>query len=328
MDTAPHRPGNRDAWLQGDRGWNDLTGPSRARRIAQQQAKYQALTSAWPATDQWWVSEAVDREAVEVGYLMLDTVAPTGPADRDRTALAALEALTAINDSYAACARYEDIFSKFLFGRTVGDWVEAASCGATAFERHAIEEALRVQYDTLAEQRVERGTAQAAEQVAKNRADYREYLRWRDAEGCFYGVLLLCAVAAGIDLQHIPRVRVTEALEAGIVAFDVHSMPRHRAEDETADIFRYLPGTHREKTDAALGLLRDLHTDLIHADDLAGRDKEFLLRYVTAGSLLPYLAQRWSRTTALHVPPAGATDGHWTHVSAEFRHAVGYSDVG
>ncbi|MFE0381170.1 hypothetical protein ACFW1M_37685 [Streptomyces inhibens] len=133
-------------------------------------------------------------------------------------------------------------------------------------------------------------------------------------------------MAAGVDLSWVPSARVAEALEGGVVAFDVHSMLRHRAEDETGDVFRYLPGTHGEQVDAALSLVRELHMDIIHADDLGDREKELLLRYMMSGALLPYMVARWSRTTALHVAPLEGRGREWTHVSDTFRHAVGFSD--
>ncbi|CAL9278771.1 hypothetical protein [Streptomyces sp. SudanB182_2057] len=328
MDDEQHRPGEPASWALPDSHWHDMVGRTRAQRVAGHLAAFRALGDQPAAEgDKWWISEAVDTEAVEVGYMMLDSVAPTGPPDRDRVALASLEALTAINDSYAACEHYEDIFGKHLFGRTVDSWLMAATEGAD-WARDGIREALRVQYETLAGQRRDRVTREAvARQVQANASDYREYLRWRDAEGCFYGVLLCCAVAAGVDLRQVPRARVVEALEGGIVAFDVHSMVRHRAEDETGDIFRYLPGGHGEQVDTALALVRALYTDLIHADDLGDREKELLLRYVTSGALLPYLVTRWSRTTPLHAAPVNMRDGWWTHVVADSRHVVGYSEL-
>jgi hypothetical protein len=275
----------------------------------------------------WWISPDIDREAVEVGYLMLDTIAPTGPADRDRRALAALSALTAISDSYAATERYHDIFGRHLLGRTTDNWLAAAARGVGVWESDGMRDALRGQYETLRGQRYEHGTAAVAEQVRHNHADYREYLRWRNAEGCFYGVLLFAAVAAGIDLHRPPAERIAQTLEAGIIAFDTHSMIRHRREDETGDVFRYLPGPHHQQVDSALELVRELHLDLVHATDLQDRDKEFLLRYMTAGTLLPYLPMRWARTTALHVDPADWLAGTWTHVNDRLSHAVRYSST-
>ncbi|MFC5805480.1 hypothetical protein [Streptomyces formicae] len=325
-----HQPGNPTSWPSVGSSWDDLLGPDR-RLCAQRRRREQlslAIDESNPsAPAQWWVNEAVDKEAVEVGCLMLDTIAPTGPSDRDRTALAALAALTAINDSYASCEQYDDIFKKSLFGRTIGAWLSAASSGATDRERQCMENALRVQYRTLTQQRSEQGTAESKRQVDENHRNYREYLRWRDSEGCFYGVMLFCAIAAGIEIHEIPDTRVSEALEAGIVAFDVHSMVRHRSEDETGDILRYLKGTHREQVDAALELIRELHLDLIHAQDIGDREKEFLLRYVTGGTLLAYMPMRWSRTTSLHLAPVEWNGAEWTHVTSELSHAVRYSDL-
>ncbi|MGH3164331.1 MAG: hypothetical protein ACRDN0_00365 [Trebonia sp.] len=320
-----HRPGSAACWDMAGSTWTDLVGPDR-RAAAQRRRDGQPRPAARPCAASepaFWVSPEVDREAVEVGYLMLETIAPTGPASCDRTALAVLSALTAISDSYAATEHYEDIFGKYLFGRTVSEWVSAASSDA-GWEGDSMRNALRVQYETLRAQRREYGTAAAAEQVRQNHADYREYLRWRDAEGCFYGILLFAAVAAGIDIRGLPAGRVAGALEAGIIAFDTHSLIRHRREDETGDVFRYLPGTHRQQVDAALELVRELHLDLIHATDLDDRGKEFLLRYVTGGTLLPYLPRRWARTTALHIAPIDWPGQGWTHVADRSSHAVGY----
>ncbi|QIS23509.1 hypothetical protein [Nocardia terpenica] len=327
MTTPLHRPGNRSVWVLPDSTWQDMLGSMRRQQVDHQRQEQLSLAdpSADPADPtQWWVSEEIDKEAIEVGFLMLETIAPTGPLNRNRTALAALAALTAINDSYAACENYEDIFGKHLFGRPIGRWMEAAGEGATGQERTLMEQALRVQYETLA---VQRTLHDAAEQVRRNREDYREYLRWRDAEGCFYGVMLFSALAAGIDLNTIPPARARQTLEAGIVAFDVHSMNRHRSEDETGDIFRYLLGDHHTKVDTALELIRDLHIDLIHAPDLGDRQKEFLLRYMTGGTLLAYMPKRWSRTTALHLAPIDAGSTGWTHITGRPTYTVGFSQT-
>jgi hypothetical protein len=325
-----HQPGSPACWAAPGSTWSDLLGPVR-RAATWRRADCRPAPADQPAAasaSTFWVSPEVDREAVEVGYLMLETIAPTGPAARDRIALAALSALTAISDSYAATEHYEHIFGRYLFGRTVSEWVRAASVGVGVWEANSMHNALRVQYETLRAQRREYGTTAAAGQVRRNHDDYREYLRWRDAEGCFYGILLFSAVAAGIDVRSLPTERVAEALEAGIVAFDTHSLIRHRREDETGDVFRYLPGTHRQRVDAALELVRELHLDLIHATDLSDRGKEFLLRYVTGGTVLPYMPRRWARTTALHIAPVEWQGRGWTHVNGRFSHAVGYSAAG
>lgn len=332
MSCPHHEPGSRDSWLQEEGSWADPVGARRRAAVDGTRTKQLALAAhsnpqSHLTPHPWWINEQVDKEAIEVGYQMLETIAPTGPPDRDRAALAALAALTAINDSYAAGHHYGDVFDRFLFGHTVHQWLRIAFATAADWEHHAMETALRVQVDTLASQRVDRGIAGVADQLRLNVDNYREYLRWRDAEGCFYGVMLLCAVAAGIDLRSIPAPRVRESLEIGIVAFDLHSGIRHRSEDETADIYRYLPGTRREKVDTGLGLIRDLQLDLIHADDLADREKEFLLRYATAGTLLSYVPLRWARTTALHIVPDDWIEQGWSHVTGAESHAIGYSMV-
>lgn len=257
-----------------------------------------------------WVSEKVDDEAVEVGCLMLEMLAPAGPQGRDRDALAILLALTALNDSYSVSTHYADIFEKSFQGRTINDWIGRASRDADTWSAREVAIALRTQVDALSAQRRERQPMRdtpfpvAEEQVRRNESDYREYLMWRCAEGCYFGVLLMAAMAAGIDLRAIPWHRIRDTLEAGVVGFDLHGSLRHHSEDETGNVLAYLPGVHRQRITTGLRVVTRLHRLTAHAADLTRGQKEFLLRYMTSASLINYMPSRWSRTTPLHLQPS------------------------
>ncbi|UUN29847.1 hypothetical protein [Streptomyces sp. FIT100] len=320
------RWGEATAWVLNGSSWSNLIGPR------EHPDSYPEIHTAMrDSPDEWWVNERVDREAIEVGCVMLELLSPSGPTDRDRESLALLMGLTALNDSYSVQDRYEDIFAKRLCGHSVNDWISRASAATDSWTAQQIRDCLRVQVRALTAQRRKSSSStqfpDAVEQVRRNRTDYREYLRWRTAEGCYYGVMLMAAVASGTEIRDIPEKRIFDTLEAAIVSFDVHGFLRHTHEDETGNILPYLPGDHMQRVNACLELFTRLYRLTAHASDITAGQKSFLLRYMTSAALVTYMPLRWSRTTPLHLAsPIPVPDG-WTHVTNEPHQAFTYSDT-
>ncbi|MGW2369721.1 SAM-dependent methyltransferase [Streptomyces sp. NPDC001667] len=321
-----HEP---SSWRLTGSTWNDPTGSRRLPQIYP--SLHDEPVPGSPTA--WWICEEVDREAAEVGCLMLEVLAPAGPQDRDRDALAVLLGLTALNDSYSVTGRYEDIFSKGFCGLPVDDWLKRASQNLDPWTTHELRASLRIQVEALAAQRKEFSAPVGARfpdgpaQVRRNRDDYREYLRWRSAEGCYYGVLLIAAIASGMEIRDIPWTRIRDTLEAAVMGFDLHSFLRHHTEDETGNVLAYLPGSHEEKVTAGLGVVTRLHRLVAHATELTQAQKELLLRYMTSASLINYMPRRWSRTTPLHLLKPSRVVGGWSHVTGEPHSSVTLSDA-
>ncbi len=323
LNQEPYILEDDEAWEESDATWGDMVGSSRRREHEERTADDNASESS----DGWWVSEAVDNEAYEVGCIFFDIVSPTGPEMRNREALATLHGLTALNDSYATCERYDEILNKHYRGRTVQEWVYLAAVGVDEWTHNMMAEVLIRQTQALAEQRIDNDVDAAAQQVGRNKRSYREYIRWRNLEGCYFGVMLYFAVGSGLDIRLIPRRYIMDAIEAGIVGFDVHGSYRHSQEDETGDILVYMSGTHQEKVTACLELVTKLSQRIAQAEDLGDREKEFLLRYVTMASLVNYMPMRWARTTPLHISPSRRERGEWSHVGKGRNFAVSYSST-
>lgn len=265
-----------------------------------------------------WISPQVDRECLEMAYVLLAVISPITAAGRDREAMIVYGALSAVFDTCATKMRAfttEDLLAKTFRGRPIAEWAERATAGLDDWTRTLLLQGFHRQIAQLTENRVERGAVVSAARNQRNQQDYRQYLRWRDREGWYYGGLLACAIVGGIDLRDIPEHWIEETLEAAILAFDIHGSLRHAYEKEIAHTLNYLPGSQSDKVTAALSAYTEILLRLQAADDLRPRDKEYLMRFVTGLVVAAYGCRRYARTTPLHVANPEDVAVSWSHIN-------------
>ena len=297
--------------------WEDLLGPGR-RAEARERMDRRCWVGV--ADDEPWVSEQVDREALEMAYVLLAFISPTSPPELDREAIIAFGAMSGVLDSAGTKMRdftSGDLLDRNFRGVPVREWARRASRGVDPWTAGLMVAALNHQIDQLCENRVERTVAESAARLKANQGDYREYLRWRMREGWYYGGLLTCAMAGGIDLRRIPVHWIDETIEAAILAFDVHGALRHACEDELGHTLNYLPGNQHQQVTASLAAYTEILLRLQEAEDLPAREKEYLMRYVTGIVMSSYGTARYNRTTALHVARPEDVTEMWAQINED-----------
>lgn len=304
--------------------WNDVLGPSRRAEARERMARrcYVGKDDAEP-----WVSRDVDREALEMAYTLLTFIAPVGPDDRDRGAIIAFGAMSGLLDSAGTLMKdFEgELLDREFRGKPVREWARRAARGVDEWTAGLMLHGLSAQIDQLRENRVERKIELTREQHRTNAADYRAYLRWRDQEGWYYGGLLCCAVAAGIDVRDIPQHWIDETLESAILFFDIHGALRHACEDEIGHSLNYLPGDQHAQVSSALEAATEIMMRIQDATDLDASVKEYLMRFVSGIVMACYGTPRYARTTALHVARPEDVRVSWSHVNSSPVYRYTYS---
>lgn len=317
---------SKDFALEGS-SWNDLLGPGRRREAAQRMAR-----RCWLGVDddEPWVSRQVDREALEMAYTLMTLIVPTSPPGVDREAIMVFGAMSAVLDSAGTKMREftkGDLLDRNFRGTPVKEWARRAARGCDKWTADLMLFGLYQQISQLTENRVERSLEETAERHRINAANYREYLRWRDSEGWYFGGLLCCAVAAGIDIRAIPTHWIDETLEAAILAFDIHGSLRHAVEDELGHTLNYLPGTQHQQVSATLNAYNEILFRIQDADDLPDREREFLLRFVIGIIAATYATPRYNRTTALHVARPQDVTVMWSQINDDPVYRYTYSQT-
>jgi hypothetical protein len=294
--------------------WADLLGPGRRG-----QAWERMRERCWIGVDdeEPFISAQVDRECLEMAYVLLALISPVTAPGRDREAMIVYGALSAIFDTAATSVpsfRSGDLLRRGFRGRPIGEWAEQATAGVDEWTRSVLLEAFQRQIAQLSENRVEQGIGPTRQREFRNTHDYRSYLRWRIREGWYYGGLLACAVVAGVDLREIPKVWIEETLEASVLAFDTHGWLRHAYEDEIAHTLNYLPGTQHQKISAGLEAYNEILFRIQDADDLRPDHKAYLMSFVSGLVTANYACARYARTTPLHIARVEDVTEPWTHV--------------
>ena len=100
-----------------DSTWHDLLGPTRRAQATERMNK-----RCWIGIDdpEPWISRDVDRECLEMAYVLLALISPVTAPDRDRDAIIVYGALSAIFDTCATKMRTfttEDLLKKNFRGR-------------------------------------------------------------------------------------------------------------------------------------------------------------------------------------------------------------------
>jgi hypothetical protein len=298
-----------------DSTWHDLLGPTRRA-----QARDRMNRRCWIGTDDPdpWISHEVDRECLEMAYVLLAFISPVTAPGRDREGIIVYGALSAIFDTAATKMQTfttEDLLQKNFRGRPIDEWAERATTGLDDWTKNLLLQGFHRQIAQLTENRVEGGIKRSENRSKKIQENYREYLHWRDREGWYLGGLLACAVAGGIDLRDIPHHWIEETLEASVLAFDIHGSLRHAYENEIGHTLNYLPGTQHEKVTASLEAYSEILFRIQDADDLKSHDKEYLMRFVSGLVMASYGCRRYSKTTALHITRPEDVSVSWTHIN-------------
>jgi hypothetical protein len=273
-----------------------------------------------------WVSTEVDRECLEMAYILLALISPVTAPGVDRDAIIVYGALSAIFDTCGTKMQgftTEDLLAKSFRGRPIAEWAERATTGLDDWTRDLLAESFHRQIAQLTEHRIEHGAQASAERNASNNDDYRAYIRWRDREGWFHGGLIACACVSGVDLRNIPKPWLEETLEASVLAFDIHGSLRHAYEDEIGHTLNYLPGSQYEKVTASLDAYTEILLRIQDTDEIAAADKEYLMRFVTGLVAASYGCSRYNRTTALHVARPEDVAIAWSHIndSPDYRYS-------
>lgn len=303
--------------------WSDLLGCAR-----RDQARDRMSSRCWIGVDdpEPWISQQVDRECLEMAYVLLAVISPVTAPGRDRDAMIVYGALSAVFDTGAtkmSTFTGEDLLKKNFRGRPIAEWAEQATTGLDAWTKNLLLQGFHRQIAQLTENRVERGIEVSEDRNRMNQENYREYLHWREREGWYYGGLLACAIVSGVDLRGIPRAWIEETLEAAILAFDIHGSLRHACEKEIGHTFNYLPGTQRDKVSASLAAYTEILLRIQDTDELKPPDKEYLMRYITGLVVASYGCRRYSKTTPLHIARPEDVAVSWSHVNdtPDYRYA-------
>ncbi|MCX4546751.1 hypothetical protein [Streptomyces sp. NBC_01565] len=296
--------------------WQDLLGPTR-RAEAEQRMNMRC----WIGTEdpEPWVSPEVDRECLEMAYVLLALISPVTAPGCDREAMIVYGTLSALLDTGATKLREfseDELLKRNFRGRPVEEWAQRAAAGLDEWTRTTLLEGFRIQIAQLKEIRVESGPGAGAARYSANATSYPEYIRWRTREGWYWGGLLACAVISGIDLREVPTQWIEETLEASVLAFDIHGSLRHAFENEVGHTLHYLPGTQHEKVTACLNAYNEILFRLQDAEDLTPPAKEYLLRFITGLVGAAYACRRYNKTTPLHVARPEDIQIGWTHIDA------------
>ncbi|GLW04525.1 hypothetical protein [Streptomyces lavendulae] len=307
--------------------WTDLLGPRRRREATERMARRCWLGEE---DDKPWVSRRVDRDALEMAYTLLALISPTGPPDRDRDAIIVFGAMSAVLDSAGTKMSgftHGDLLERNFRGSPVKEWARRAARGVDQWTADLMVAGLYQQIRQLSENRVERTLEESAERHRINRDNYREYLRWRDHEGWYFGGLLCCAIAAGIDVRNIPTHWIDETLEASILAFDIHGSLRHACEDELGHSLNYLHGNQHQQVTTALGAYTEILLRIQDTDELQAREKEYLIRFVTGIITAAYGTSRYNRTTAVHVARPEDVTVLWSQIDDDPLYRYTYTEA-
>ncbi|GAB2713541.1 hypothetical protein [Nocardia thraciensis] len=307
--------------------WQDLLG--RTRRAHRQE---RMKRRCWIGTDdeQPWISREVDRECLEMAYALLAIISPVTAPGRDREAMIVYGAMSAVFDTAATKMKTftgEDLLARAYRGRPIREWARRATASLDEWTKNLLLEGFHRQISQLTENRVERGIESSRVRSETNGKDYRQYLRWRNREGWYYGGLLACAIISGVDLRDIPQPWIEETLEAAILAFDIHGSLRHAYEKEIGHTFNYLPGTQHEKVSASLAAYSEILFRIQDTDEIAPHDKEYLMRFITGLVVVSYGCSRYNRTTALHIARPEDVAIAWTHIDEPGDYRYTYTQL-
>ncbi|WP_030688713.1 hypothetical protein [Streptomyces sp. NRRL B-1347] len=310
-----------------DATWADPLGPTRREQAARRMSH-----QCWIGIDdaEPWVSREVDRECLEMAYMFLALISPVTAPGRDRDAIVVYGALSAVFDTCATKRRRfteEELLAKKYRGRPVGEWADRVCTGLDEWTANTLQRRFHHQIAQLSENRLESGIGPSEQRNERNRTDYRSYLRWREREGWYYGGLLACAVATGVDLRDVPPHWIEETLEASVLAFDIHGSLRHACEKEIGHTLNYLPGTQHEKVTTSLVAYTEILFRLQGADDIKPRDKEYLTRFVMGIVAGAYSCRRYAKTTPLHIARPEDVAVAWSHVDNTPDYRFSYAQV-
>jgi hypothetical protein len=310
-----------------DATWNDLIGPTRRAQTIDRMNR-----RCWIGVDdpEPWVSKQVDRECLEMGYVLMAVICPITAPGRDRDAMIVYGSMSAVFDTCGTTMHdftSEDLLAKNFRGRPVQEWCERATAGLDSWTKNLLTQAFRTQIAQLTENRIERGERISRARNARNAEDYREYIRWRVREGWYYGGLLSCAIVSGVDLRSIPKPWIQETLEASVLAFDIHGSLRHAYEDEIGHTLNYLSGDQHEKVTASLEAYTEILLRIQDTDEIAPADKEFLMRYISGLVVANYGCRRYARTTPIHVAHPDDVAIVWSHISNSPRYRYTYREL-
>ncbi|MFE0104864.1 hypothetical protein [Streptomyces sp. NPDC059009] len=319
--TEPRDP------LHSDATWHDLIGPTR-----RSQARRRLARRCWIGTDdpEPWVSRQVDRECLEMAYVLLALISPVTAPGRDRDAIIVYGALSAVFDTCATKMRAfttQDLLKKNYRGRPIEEWAQRATNGVDDWSKNTLLTQFHRQIAQLSENRVERGRQPSAARTRVNQEHYRAYINWRVREGWYYGGLFACALASGIDLRDIPRHWMDETLEAVVLTFDIHGSLRHAYEQEIGHTLNYLPGSQHDKVSASLAAYTEILLRLQDTDELRAPEKEYLMRFVTGLITASYGCRRYNRTTALHIARSEDVAISWSHIDQPPNYRYSYDEL-
>jgi len=282
-----------------------------------------------------WTTEKIDHEALLTGSSMLNLMVPRKVEGVSSKGISILLAEAVLVDNAMHAPVWEEWWDRRICGVKIADWIEGiftpASSAEDSYKQYAMEtvrENCMAQISTIWERR--RNETKTAEKLVESAVlSVDKFVRWRDREGQFFGVLHLFSIAAGVDLRTVPKNIIWWTVKASVVNYDLHARSRHQSEDEAGSCLNYFGhGNYGDRVTEMLEMVRNTYDIIVASSKVSPDAAALLTRFIMSCNVFNYHCERWMKWSAIHMQPREGQSGKWSHTYlADGIHAPKYTEL-